>query len=81
MEEYVICGATLFECVCLLPKGHSEMDPHACDTVNCFGQWFGDEDFFVPVTLPYMRIPCPFTYEDYLRMKEEQNDGGGLRYI
>jgi hypothetical protein len=68
-EDYVICNVHLENCICGLPKDHPEDQPHLCYTGECGGQWYGDDDFFVPITIPVMGIPCPFTYDDYLKLK------------
>lgn len=81
METYEICGTELHACRCILPKGHPEEEAHSCNPEECGGQWYGDETFFLPITLPLWKLPCPFTYQDYLDRKDNTNDGGRLRYL
>lgn len=63
--EYVICGVQIEACTCGLPIGHQEEMPHTCYTGECGGQWFGDSTYYVPVTIPFLGLTSPFTYEDY----------------
>jgi len=81
MDTFEICGTKLEACMCILPKDHPEEEPHTCNDSICGGQWYGDDKFFVPITLPHVKLPCPFDYQYYLDRKEEQNDGGELRHI
>lgn len=41
--SYVICGARLSRCECVLPLGHFPETPHACDE-GCGGSWTYDAE-------------------------------------
>jgi hypothetical protein len=70
--EYVMCGAKIEACICGLPIGHPEDEPHTCYGIEeCGGQWFGDEDNFTPIVLPVLKIRTPFTYEYHISKKGE----------
>lgn len=75
-EVTVICGVKLFNCICGLPADHPEDEAHSCFTPECGGEWYGDDDFFVPITIPGIRVPAPFDYDKYLTLKgaREKND-------
>jgi len=68
-EEFVICGATIEACVCGLPIGHPEDEPHTCYTGECGGQWFGDDENFTPIVIPQLKFKTPFTYEYHISKK------------
>lgn len=52
-QPQVICGARAHACVCALPPGHPEDEPHACG--NDQGKWLGDPDTesFEVISYPY----------------------------
>jgi len=78
MEEYeapiveVICGAMIEACICGLPVGHPDNEPHVCYSIDeCGGQWFGDDENFTPIVIPQLKFKTPFTYEYHISKKGE----------
>lgn len=56
-EGVVLCSATAAKCVCVKPDGHEQHgDPvHACDPIECGGEWRGtydDPSTFVMISPP-----------------------------